>query len=245
MHRRRASQTRRTPPEGFREKKIHRYRRDRGRGGRRLLWCAVSAGWLLAITAPAWSQALSLRLDLVGTAAFGVRHPTLLVDRGYGVNDRFDSPDIEEVALHRILPEAEFVRIVIEATGGEIGGVRLSKVEEEFDLIIHQIAGTLTGRWYALTARISPPVPPSEEVRRRFTLAGEVFAAAKQALGLEDTAWRGWMERRRPAGQISTSEDLTREEAVQLLREGVGHLQAARNHFGITFGLGLAAFHIP
>jgi len=63
-------------------------------------------------------------------------------------------------------------------------------------------------------------------------------------LSIEGGSWQGVQEIRRP-GERPTSTDLTRAEAEQLLREGLSHLRAARNHFGVTFGRDLAAYRLP
>jgi len=193
-------------------------------------------------------------------------------------------------------------------------------------MVIHHIAGTLTGVWDAPPTERTLPAPPADaEGRRRFTLATELFAAAQETLGLKDfkgsqtgtvtlqlagvedlvlrskgtdadyeytffalvqegmieelkvevsgatftieagpgrllvhrqsttadgqrttseliiegNTWQGTQEIRRP-GERPTSRSLTRAEAEQVLSEGLGHLRAARSHFGITFGRDLA-----
>ncbi len=293
--------------------------------------CRLAIAWLLFLLFPVWAQVVTLRLDLAGTSAFHVRHPTLLARQGYGVNYSFEAPDAQEVSFHRATPQAEFDTITLEAAAGEIIEVRFSKPDERFSMIIHQIAGSLLGVWNAPPTEKTLPAPPVDaEVRRRFALTTELFAAAREALGLKDFrggqtgtvtlqlggvedlvlrsggadveyeytffalaqdamveelkvavsgatftvevgsgrllvqrqsttadgqrtiahlsieggSWQGVQEIRRP-GERPTSTDLTRAEAEQLLREGLSHLRAARNHFGVTFGRDLAAYRLP
>ena len=88
--------------------------------------CRLAIAWLLFLLFPVWAQVVTLRLDLAGTSAFHVRHPTLLARQGYGVNYSFEASDAQEVSFHRATPQAEFDTITLEAAAGEITEVPFS-----------------------------------------------------------------------------------------------------------------------
>lgn len=118
---------------------------------------------------------------------FTVRHPTLLARLGYGVHYSYAAPDAEVVSFSRASPQAEFEEIAIQAAAGEIREIRFTKASDPFALIVHVIAGTLTGTWDAPAGEPRAPLlPPNEEVRRRFALASEGFSVTREALGLKD-----------------------------------------------------------
>lgn len=160
---------------------------DRLRRVKWATWRMLHAGCgILLLAAAVYGQTLSLRVDLAKTSAVSVRHPTLLAAQGYGVHYLFEVPGEQVAAFHRATPQAEFEEIVVETAGGDIDEVRTSKSGEPSALVIRRGSAGLVAFWDLSATEKIPPPPSEAEVRRRFTHATDLFAAAQLTLGLKD-----------------------------------------------------------
>ena len=125
----------------------------------------------------------ALRLDLTRVASVIVYHPTLLAADGYFVTYRLDVPGEQYVELTRAAQRAEFEVIEVWVDTSGVREVWITKEGDPTALTIFRVAGGVIGSWHLAGPR-TPPVPPEAEVRRRFSVAAELFGKTQQGLGL-------------------------------------------------------------